>query len=406
MTRRDQHGPERLHSLDALRGIAALSVVLWHWQHFFFTGTSPGLYDKAALPFASVLYLFYAQGLQAVDLFFGLSGFVFFWLYSSRVSTGVMSFGRFMWLRFSRLYPLHFVTLLLVAAGQLWMVREYGTPFVYEFNDVRHFLLNLGFASSWSFEHGHSFNAPIWSVSVEVLLYMCFFVCCRLLPVRLPVLALISLAGFTVLTRRYAPAGQGIGSFFWGGSTFLVFRAIVGSGHARRAAGVAVALALVAWSMTLVVAHPSFDVGVLTLRDLPFVARFDYRFQLTLAKVFRYWPTLLLFPTTILALALVETTRGPLGRSVSFLGDISYSSYLWHFPLQLVVMAVLLPRRLGQGVYYSSWFMVAFFAVLVAISYGSYHRFEAPLQHRLRRVWQGGRTRGGTQGVQGGQVLP
>ncbi|MDE2367149.1 MAG: hypothetical protein KGM95_09475, partial [Betaproteobacteria bacterium] len=26
---------ERFYSLDVLRGIAALSVVLWHWQHFF-----------------------------------------------------------------------------------------------------------------------------------------------------------------------------------------------------------------------------------------------------------------------------------------------------------------------------------------------------------------------------------
>jgi uncharacterized membrane protein len=27
---------ERLHTLDTLRGIAALSVVFWHWQHFFY----------------------------------------------------------------------------------------------------------------------------------------------------------------------------------------------------------------------------------------------------------------------------------------------------------------------------------------------------------------------------------
>ena len=27
--------PKRLTSLDALRGVAALSIVVWHWQHFF-----------------------------------------------------------------------------------------------------------------------------------------------------------------------------------------------------------------------------------------------------------------------------------------------------------------------------------------------------------------------------------
>ena len=31
------------------------------------------------------------------------------------------------------------------------------------------------FISSWGFENGHSFNAPIWSVSVEVAIYILFF---------------------------------------------------------------------------------------------------------------------------------------------------------------------------------------------------------------------------------------
>ena len=32
----DKHiEPKRLTSLDALRGVAALSIVVWHWQHFF-----------------------------------------------------------------------------------------------------------------------------------------------------------------------------------------------------------------------------------------------------------------------------------------------------------------------------------------------------------------------------------
>lgn len=26
---------KRIYTLDVLRGFAALSVVLWHWQHFF-----------------------------------------------------------------------------------------------------------------------------------------------------------------------------------------------------------------------------------------------------------------------------------------------------------------------------------------------------------------------------------
>jgi hypothetical protein len=41
---------ERFYALDAMRGLAALSVVFWHWPHFFFTGTSPGEIDLALPP--------------------------------------------------------------------------------------------------------------------------------------------------------------------------------------------------------------------------------------------------------------------------------------------------------------------------------------------------------------------
>ncbi|MDF7795325.1 hypothetical protein [Pseudomonas syringae] len=30
------NGNARLYTLDVLRGVAALSVVFWHWQHFFY----------------------------------------------------------------------------------------------------------------------------------------------------------------------------------------------------------------------------------------------------------------------------------------------------------------------------------------------------------------------------------
>jgi peptidoglycan/LPS O-acetylase OafA/YrhL len=102
---------ERFYSLDVLRGVAALGVVLWHWQHFFFVGSRLGAYDASQAPLYSLAFIFYDKGWLGVDLFFSLSGFVFFWLYSARISEGSISTGRFAWLRFSRLYPLHLLTL-------------------------------------------------------------------------------------------------------------------------------------------------------------------------------------------------------------------------------------------------------------------------------------------------------
>src|SRR5882672_6997435 len=99
--------PGHLHSLDALRGIAALAVVAFHYSNFFTVGNAlPASFNVSDQPFYGMVPLIYKSGWLAVDLFFTLSGFVFFWLYSARVSDRSVSAGKFFLLRFSRLYPL------------------------------------------------------------------------------------------------------------------------------------------------------------------------------------------------------------------------------------------------------------------------------------------------------------
>ena len=55
----------RIHELDALRGIAALGVVVWHYGAHF-----------GAMPFKLALFPFYNAGFLFVDFFFVLSGYV------------------------------------------------------------------------------------------------------------------------------------------------------------------------------------------------------------------------------------------------------------------------------------------------------------------------------------------
>ncbi len=183
---------EKLYALDSLRGIAALSIVVWHWQHFF---AIRGEWMDGWRPSMEPLYVFlkplYLQGWAAVDLFFVLSGFVFFWLYGEAIREGRMGAGRFASLRFSRLYPLHLATLLLVTVMQFYFHRA-TSYFIFDADDWQRFAgehLDTSAAMAAA-DHRTVLQRPgLVGVSIEVLLYAVFFLVCRL-GLRGPGLAL------------------------------------------------------------------------------------------------------------------------------------------------------------------------------------------------------------------------
>ena len=69
--------PRHFYFLDALRGLAALSVVFFHWPHFFYWGNDPSEFQLERLPFVSICRPLFLNGDRAVELFFCLSGFIF-----------------------------------------------------------------------------------------------------------------------------------------------------------------------------------------------------------------------------------------------------------------------------------------------------------------------------------------
>ena len=109
-------GVSYFYWVDFLRGFAALSVLIWHYQHLY--STAPGiveLADKSTQPFYDILWLFYNYGRHAVYLFWVISGFVFSTVYIKKERTTAKDFFIH---RFARLYPLHFLTLIVVAVLQ------------------------------------------------------------------------------------------------------------------------------------------------------------------------------------------------------------------------------------------------------------------------------------------------
>ena len=361
--------PLRFYSLDVLRGVAALTVVFWHWQHFLLFG-GPPMPPTTAQPLHGVFFLFYGAGWMAVDLFFSLSGFIFFWLYADAVTERRLGARDFFVLRFSRLYPLHLVTLLAVALGQRLCAQVAGGAFMYAFNDNYHFALNLGLVSAWGFERGPSFNAPIWSVSVEAALYVTFFVLCRITRARAATLLALSAAGFVAVAPWEILIGRGVGSFFLGGVVYLAYVRIVARGWHRWLAWILPAALAAAWIYVVLGPGRLLRLGLMPWRS---------------EHMSDFWPVpVLLFPLTILTLAVVETRRGTLGRRLAPLGNLSYSSYLLHFPLQLAIVIGVSWLSISTRVFLSPYALLAFFAALIAISLASYAWLEAPARDWLR----------------------
>ena len=367
--------PKRLHALDVTRGIAALAVVLWHWQHFAFNGPYlPGEFERSAQPFYSVFKLFYEKGLLGVEYFYLLSGFIFFWIYKDALAQKRVGNNRFWVQRFSRLYPLHLVTLLLVAILQKIYITQNPYYFVYQFNDAYHFVLNLFMATRWGFEEGWSFNAPIWSVSIEILLYIAFFVIASRRWGSPFFCLTISLASFVAIVSRPAhhPLFEGLALFFLGG--FVFYATSIMATKPLKFKSIVYFVAITAWILTII------NVYLFSFADL-FPTTSDI-----MNNVFHYgFLFYILFPFTVASVALVEIDKGQFLQSLSWLGDITYSSYLLHFPLQLVFALAVSYGILKSDFYLQPIYLIIFFAILIPISYFTFIRFERPAQKFLRQ---------------------
>jgi peptidoglycan/LPS O-acetylase OafA/YrhL len=388
------NSPRHFYSLDALRGAAAVVVAIYHYG-LFFCGTMNATSGDPTPPLYFLLRPFYLCGFRAVDLFFCLSGFIFFWLYSEKIATRRISIKKFGVLRFSRLYPLHFVSLL-AAAGAHWLLTNRsgvssidGDFNIFHFrvhNDIFHFVLQLFFASNWMQQIGVSFNVPIWSVSIEVLLYAFFFLICSLRINRWWCLVVIILMGYVLGCLGQPDLSRGIFSFFLGGLSYHVFYYLLRRELIPFYGRNIVLLTALMWILISILSN--LDVyyracltstlgSTLSIHD---PAAIGY----VLLRLINSFCRFTLFPLTILSLAICEVSWGSLGKRLSFLGDISYSIYLLHFPFILLIATAVLTFSISTAIFSSPWMLLGFLGVLLPVSWCSYHFFERPAQDWLR----------------------
>lgn len=158
VTARHQTAGLRYQTLDSLRGICACIVVLFHFG-------STGVISN--LPVVR-------NGLLFVDFFFVLSGFVIAASYGRRLETG-FPFGRYMLLRFGRIYPLHLAVLGLFIAMELAGVLFTGLTPREPFTGSRtmpDLAISVLLLQVFDLSGGLNWNAPAWSIAAEFWTYI------------------------------------------------------------------------------------------------------------------------------------------------------------------------------------------------------------------------------------------
>lgn len=148
---------DTLPALTSLRFFAALMVF---FSHLHFLRESPS--REVSELFSNVLY----EGYIGVTFFFILSGFILSYAYQER-SLGGGEYSNYIISRVARIFPLHLVTLVICVPVMLFASESLSLA-----NLIANGTLTQAFFSDSTIYF--SFNAPAWSLSVEMFFYLFF----------------------------------------------------------------------------------------------------------------------------------------------------------------------------------------------------------------------------------------
>ena len=346
---------KKFYYIEILRFIAALSVLIFHYQHFFqpFSSVSQTDYlaNKTLQPFYTLLEIFYNYGHYGVPLFWTISGFVFAFVYlgSQKNTSGKSFFIN----RFARLYPLHFATLLIVALLQIVSNKYVSNYQIYQYNDLYHFFLNIFFVSGWGFTEGYSFNYPIWSVSVELIIYLVFFIfISNLNKYKIKFLFLLYLILLGVDKLGLDGGDENIKSifidcaklFFSGTFVFFLYERFKNK------------LYLILLSVLLIL--------------LSWVGNF---------KLFLFFPSILLFFAAI-EIFMHDKAK----RTFEFFGNLTYALYLLHIPVQIIIILIFNYFNIMDEIFLNNYFFILYLLLMIVLSFISFKFYEKPINNKIR----------------------
>lgn len=120
---------DKIETLDGLRGLAALLVL---WAHF------PLIGESSLSKLSKLLSTYTYAGYIGVDIFFALSGFLITRILLVEKYQGTLSFRRFYIKRFLRIFPIYYLSILVVGFMITWKhmgwVAFYASNYFFSFN--------------------------------------------------------------------------------------------------------------------------------------------------------------------------------------------------------------------------------------------------------------------------------
>ncbi|ESX17378.1 acyltransferase [Mesorhizobium sp. LSJC264A00] len=344
-------------NLDAIRGVAAISVMLYHFSPFLAAGK--------VLPSS---YL-------AVDLFFLLSGFVIAHAYDRKIENG-MGFGTFVAIRLIRLYPLYLAGTLLgffylvvknrLIPAEYMPISEIGTMlttgmfFIPLVSDAYHTIFPLN-PASWSL----FFELIVNIAYVAVFFLLTKRVLSTLIAVSLVLLVVVSIIAGTLdfgMTGSTIISGlpRVCFSFFLG---VLLCRSMTryqsGLGFLRRGWWIEAAIAL-----TLVVFAIAPVGGARVAYDL--------------ACVVFVFPALVVVGT-------IAPTAPRLSGLYGWLGRISYPIYIIHTPLLMIIAGAGKAAAIDPFAHHP-WFGIVMAVSVIVIADIATRLYDEPLRRFLQRL--------------------
>ncbi len=335
--------PDNRPALNILRGFAAVIVVFYHFRYF----SDFAWFEK--VPWVRF-------GFMGVDFFFILSGLIISHVYLRSMEERHESYLHFLYLRIARIFPVHFLLMIAMLAVSVFWDISFGTM-------TDWFSLTFLFRQLLLPE-GYAWNTPAWSVSAEMFAYAFVF------PIIVHVVRRRqkALAGFLLL----AVGTSVLAMLYWGAGTL---NATSGVGPLLRVTGGFMIGAGLYCILAQQSAAKAWDYAIIS----------GFMLIILLSG---YGSQFAILASMCLIIVGAYMSKGPISTKMSgrygyLFGEISFSLYMSHVPLLMLLSEIALQMNIYRGLAFCGFSL----ACSIAVAWGLYTYIEVPARTALRARW-------------------